>query len=331
MKLYQLVACLDEGVSYSWLFKAESVWHIAAYIVENYQDYPDMFRHLGLDPYSRFEEEKITPDILLNCIGESQIDGDSEYGYEFYEFEESDIQQVDNAHLIPTADYKKYLHPLTGHRNFPYDNFILFQNTDYKIISDIVKIEWDNHYSDKIYEGFDTWLSEGVEIEENTKNVLHQLAKKSEGGHHDWQSFETLAKMVVPLVNLADIDTLNDSKVFYDRLLEGKVNNTFFKGRMDMCIGKGYNEPHHIKFILYHSSFKSTSSTISILAAQMLTAMQNDNLTEMRGACISRGHWDFILLTKDEQNVFHHYQYRGLSSQRPEQVETIYRFISALK
>lgn len=32
MKMYQLVACLDEGVIYSWLFRAESEWHVAKYI-----------------------------------------------------------------------------------------------------------------------------------------------------------------------------------------------------------------------------------------------------------------------------------------------------------
>jgi len=329
MKLYQLVACLDEGISYSWLFKSESVWHIAAYVVENYQDYPKIFDLLGLDTYSRYEEEIITADILLNAIGESQIDGDSEYGFEFFEFEENDIKVINNAQLVPTSDYKKWLNPLTGHRNFAYNNFILFQDADYDILFNLIKIKEHYNYDKKnIYIGFKQWLEQGSEINETKRIILNQLIEDNSNTSFDLRSFETLANLVVPLVNLAKINDLR-YKVFYDRLLEGKIKETFFKGRVDMCFAKGYNEPVDIDFILHHSSFKGSASPKAALLTQMIVAMLNADTKIMHGVYVGNSHWDFVLIEKDQDNVFNIHYYNGLSGQRLADLETIFQFISA--
>ncbi len=331
MKLYQLVACLDEGISYSWLFKAESVWHIAAYLVDNYQDYPDVFSCLRLDMYSRYEEEKVTADVLLNAIGESHIDGDSEHGFEFYEFEEKDIKIVDNAQLVPTSNYKKWLNPLTGHRNYPYDNFILFQDADYDILFKKVKIE-EHYVFDKkdVYDGFNQWIEQGLEINETIQTALIQLIDDTKYINSDWKTFETLAHLVVPIVNLCKINSFK-YKVFYERLMEGMLNKTFFKGRVDMCIATGYNEPANIDFILYHSSLKGSASPKATLLTQMIVAMHNSNAKIMRGAYVSNSYWDFVLIEQDNENIFNIHYYNSLSGQKLKDLELIFKFISAFQ
>jgi len=331
MKIYQLVACLDEGISYSWMFRAESEWHVAAYIVDNYQDYPDVFRCLGLDEFSRYEEEKITPEILLNAIGESTIDGDSEHGFEFFEFQDSDIKSTNNSQLVPTSNYKKYLHILTGQQYFPYNNFVLFQDTNYDLLDKLVDFKENTYfYKDEIQKCFIDWLSKAQPINLEIKTKLEEIVKDSKYSTFDWIGFETIANYVVPLVNLAKINNHGYS-AFYDRLLEGKLKDTYFKGRVDMCFATGYNSPHEIDFILHHNSYKGSASPRSALFTQMIVAMNNSNKNIMFGAFVNHGFWEMIVIEKNEKNVYNIDVYKSLSQQKLSDVEIIFQFISVFK
>lgn len=334
MKMYQLVACLDEGVIYSWLFRAESEWHVAKYITDNYWDYPEVFKHLGLDANSYYEEEEpITPEVLLNSISESSIDGDSAYGYEIFEASDEDIIPTNNAELVPSEDYKLYLNHFTGHKNFPYKTFLPFHQVDGYVIDKLANFKWHHHERLVIYQGFSDWLAKvpETEITENELIVLEKLAKES--SRYSWGTsiFDKLANFTVPLVQLAQISDFRYG-VFYDRLLEGVVNEHLLKGRVAMLIGKDYGEtPAPVEFVLHCSSFRGSpnSHPYAMLLAQMLVAMEKDNLSVMRGAYMLNSSWQFYMLEKDSAGVVHIHEYPSRSQGRLADVKEIFRFLKA--
>ncbi len=338
LKIYQLVACLDEGVSYSWHFRAKSEWHVAAYIVDNYWDYPEAFRYLGLEAYSRYEdEEPLTPEILLNAIGESSIDGDSAYGFEIFEMTEEEIVSTNNEDMLPTSENTEvYSFQPTGHKNYPYKTFVPFHHLDYHDITKWVKLKWLRLKELEGYEGFEEWLSKAPEITEEESVVLAKIAEKSQHYAYGETILDKLAKFAIPMVNLAEIEGDRYS-VFYDRLLEGVVGDTFLKGRVAMMIGKGYGEPTEIDFILHESSFRGTpnSADYAMIMGQMLVAMHFDKYghkpTSMRGAYTMNRSWHTFILEKKEDNHFVLYEYDSLSLYRLEDIKKIYRFLKAFK
>lgn len=334
MKIYQLVECIDEGVMKSWLFRSESEWHVAKYITDNPWNYGDIFKELGLDAHSHYEEEEpITPEVLLNAIGESHIDGDSSAGYEIFEATDEEIIPTNNADLTPSEDYKIYLNHHTGHKNFPYKTYLPFHQVDGYVLKKLANFKWHRFEKEDTYQGFTDWLAKMPEsqLSENELVVLTKLAEES--GRYSWGQtiFDTLAKFCVPLIHLAKISDFRYG-VFYDRLLEGVVNDHLLKGRVAMLIGKDYGEtPSPVEFVLHCSSFRGSpnSHPYAILLAQMLVAMEKDKLTTMRGAYILNTCWHFYMLEKDAEGVVHIHEYPSLPCGRLEYVKVIFRFLKA--
>jgi hypothetical protein len=334
MKIYQVVGCLDEGVSRSWHFRAKSKWHVAEYMVRNYQNYPEIFDDLGIETYSRYGEiDEITPEVLLTAIGDSHIDGDSAYGYEIFELEEEDIQTTDNEHLNAPDDHKKWLWCATGDKHFPHRNFALFHEINFYALKNLVKMDWNRYEQEGNEEYFSEWLAQCPEITEAEEQKLAELVEKAAFYRNYNKGFETLAKFVVPLVNLANIDN-HTYQVFYDRIIEATINNFLLKGRIDMCIGKGWYEPHNIDFILHHAHLQDhLGHPLSTLLAQMLAAMVEFERQEIRGAYVMNSIWHFVAIVKKSDTDFRLYEYRGgsLSADRIKGAKEIYRFIKAFQ
>lgn len=336
MKIYQLVECIDEGVMNTWLFRAESEWHVAKYITDNYWNYYDLFKELGLDAHSHYEEEEpITPEVLLNAISESHVDGDSSSGFEIFETTDEEIIPTNNADLVPSEDYKIYLNHFTGHKNFPYKTFMPFHQVDGYVLKKLANFKWHRFEKENEYQGFADWLAKvpESEITESELVIFQKLADESRIYSWGTSIFDKLAKFTVSLVHLAKISDFRYG-VFYDRLLEGVVNDHLLKGRVAMLIGKDYGEtPSPVEFVLHCSSFRGSpnSHPYAILLAQMLVAMEKDKLTTMRGAYILNTCWHFYMLEKDGDGVVHIYEYPSMGQGSREDVKTIYRFLKAFR
>jgi hypothetical protein len=332
MKIYQVVGCLDEGVSRSWHFRAETEWHVAEFIARNYQNYPDLFDDLGIEVYSRYgDAEPITAEVILNAIDESHIDGDSAYGYEIFEMEESDIITTDNAHLNPPKDYEDFLFTCTGDKHFPYRKFALFHQMNFYALDKFVKINWNRMEKEGSIEYFEAWLAKYPELNQEEEKVLKALSEKAVYHRNYSRGFETLAKFAVPLMNLAAIDNHN-YKVFYDTVFEGTINKFFVKGRIDMCIGKGWYEPHNIDFIVHHTHAQDhLGHPLSTLIAKLLAALYEFDRQEIKGAYVMHSTWHFVGIEKTgehEFRLYESYQYT-FREEKFEDTAKIYRFIKA--
>lgn len=332
MKIYQVVGCLDEGVSRSWHFRAESPWHVAEYITRHYQDYPELFEDLGIEVFSRYREiAPLTPEVILNAIDESCIDGDSAYGYEIFSMDEEDILTTDNAHLNPPKDLKDFMFTSTGDKHFPYRKFALFHQMNFYALNKFVTINWNRVVEEGTENYFETWLAKYPELTTEEEKTLQILAKKATYHRNYRRGFETLAKFVVPLLNLAAIDNHN-YKVFYDEILEGTLNGFFVKGRVDMCIGKGWHEPHNIDFIMHHNEMQDfLGNPLSTLIAQLLAAMYEFKRQEIKGAYVLNSTWYFVGIEKTGEHTFRLYEsYKyTFREEKFEDTVKIYRFIKA--
>ncbi|MEO0043629.1 MAG: hypothetical protein RL329_3077 [Bacteroidota bacterium] len=91
-KIFILTVSLDEGVSDLWHFKAESELSVAQYIVNHQTIYAELLDYLPLGK----KTEQLTAATLLRLIDESSIDGDSAYGFQWFEMQTKDITKVPN-------------------------------------------------------------------------------------------------------------------------------------------------------------------------------------------------------------------------------------------
>ena len=93
-KIYLLVACTDEGIVKMWQFKARNERDVAAYICRYAWPYFEIFDRLGLVSYYDRSWETMEPEVFLEFVRRSRIDGDSTWGFEFYEIDPDAVEDV---------------------------------------------------------------------------------------------------------------------------------------------------------------------------------------------------------------------------------------------
>jgi len=209
---------------------------------------------------------------------------------------------------------------------------LLYKNKVYLLRPKLgIEMNWNRMNKEGSEKYFENWLKEYPQISAEEEKALQILSEKSRYNHNYNRGFDALAKFVVPLMNLAAIDTHNYN-VFYDCVLEGKIKDFFVKGRIDMCMGKGWHEPHNIDFIWHHNQAQDhLGHPLSTLLAQLLAAMYEFKRQEIRGAYVLNSTWHFVGIEKTGEHTFrlyesYHYSFR---EQHFEDVKKIYRFIKA--
>lgn len=100
MVLFQLISCLDEGVSSTRVIEAPSLEVVLTDIIANPKKYVNVTRNvevysdgkrLQLDEILNGQSFKLTPESLLKLIGTSRVDGDSGYSLDIFEIEVDEV------------------------------------------------------------------------------------------------------------------------------------------------------------------------------------------------------------------------------------------------
>lgn len=97
-KIFIITASLDDGMPDMWHFRASDQLSVAQYILSNPDRFEDFFEQLGVDS----KHNLLTPHSLLHFIENAYVDGDSAYGFEINEINESEIMDVPTVQVTPS-------------------------------------------------------------------------------------------------------------------------------------------------------------------------------------------------------------------------------------
>jgi hypothetical protein len=150
--------------------------------------------------------------------------------------------------------------------------------------------------SDLLQNWFDADFKLTQNEEETLKKVCHKLLENADF----WNEEELKMHFISILVFLADYT--KPLRVFFDREISAKINDTLLKTEADMLVSKGFGNVIEIPYFFLHEfkrEKKYSGDPIGQMLAGMLIAQaKNDNQKQpVYGSYVQGRFWFFSILT----------------------------------
>ena len=142
------------------------------------------------------------------------------------------------------------------------------------------------------------WIAYRSDILDHENQQIIKLCNRLRKHVIDWNEEELKIQFIALLLDLVDYNQKN-SKAFFERTLEVKVNNDVLKGNVECIVAKGKRSPKTPFFCLHEFKKEIDSSNdplgqvlIAMVAAQMI----NQDSEPVYGVYIVGRLWHFLVL-----------------------------------
>jgi hypothetical protein len=177
-KIFILTVSLDEGVSDLWHFKAESELSVAQYIVNHQTIYAELLDYLPLGK----KTHQLTAATLLRLIEDSSIDGDSAYGFQWFEMDATDIVDVPNDVSIDTDE------PINPH-------FISKQQ-----LKSLAKVKWLHHSEEPTFQHL---FYTATELSESEQQFIKNMENECRNAriYNAFRDEKSIFSFIAPIIH----------------------------------------------------------------------------------------------------------------------------------
>jgi hypothetical protein len=142
------------------------------------------------------------------------------------------------------------------------------------------------------------WIAYRSDILDNENQQITKLCNRLRKHVIDWNEEELKMHFIALLLDLVDFNQKN-SKAFFERTFEVKVNNDVLKGNVECVIARGKRSPKAPFFCLheYKKEIDSSSDPLGqVLIAMVAAQMINQDSEPVYGVYIVGRFWHFLVL-----------------------------------
>lgn len=295
-KIYVFTVSLDEGVSAIWHFRATDKLSIAQYILDNRKDYDDLLDYL---PAGKKVGE-LTAATLLRLIEESSIDGDSAYGFQIFEMDDTDITDIPKREI----DTHEPINP----------NFISDEQLE-SLAS--VKTFYRSEDDD-----FNTLFNTPLILSETETQFIQKMSEQQRNSrmYAEMRDEKSIFNFIAPIVfqireSTPDTDNLNFE--FHNYPITARINEKEMSTQIDWLIYSGYDfEPNPLFILEANWQRPSSLRDDQVVLAKLLAVMhQFPQLKTLYGGYFGSSYnVDFCQLNRRENNAFEFHIGKGFST-----------------
>lgn len=198
--------------------------------------------------------------------------------------------------------------------------------------ADLEEITNINMGSDEEYEYiFDEWFTFPYDISDEENQFLERLIKKH---HRLLPSYsEEKLKMRFLAILLDKVDfSMGKIQDWYDAKLSGVINQAELNGFIDFMVAQGTKTPHKPYFFIQEFKPQQASKDVEDqLLAEMLVAIEHNDLEIMRGAYVIGQWWKFVIVQKVKENTFDYFVSQGFDALKIHELTQIYLNLQTIK
>ncbi len=180
---------------------------------------------------------------------------------------------------------------------------------------------------------FDEWLENDIIVSEETENFLMELLKKNAKFIFSYNEDDLKIYFLAPIFNKVDFFSYEDEvRAFYENVLTYETDKFIFKGRVDFMFAKGLKRSENPYFFI--QEFKKGEEFANPrpqLLAEMISAVELNKTTTIRGAFIIGKDWYFVILEKLGIDKYQYFLSEAFNSTKIEELKGIYRNLKFVK
>ncbi|MCB1189830.1 MAG: hypothetical protein KDK90_05325 [Leptospiraceae bacterium] len=196
-----------------------------------------------------------------------------------------------------------------------------------KDLLEIVQIE--ESFEDKV---FHDWFHSSITIDKEAINYLAKLLER-EGKYIKYYNEENLKiKFIVPILNLVDFFISDNVKDFYEEVITYKTDKFILTGIVDFLVSKGVKRAEKPYFFIQEfKRGKENSDPEPQLLAELISAVELNHFTSLKGAFVIGSIWNFAILEKLGEHKYQYFISENFDSTKIEDLKAIYKNLLFVK
>jgi hypothetical protein len=180
---------------------------------------------------------------------------------------------------------------------------------------------------------FKQWFDFSTEINNDDELFLNTLIEKNRYLIHKYNEEDLKINFLAPILNRIDFLMINEKiRAFYEEKLTLQTDKFILNGTPDFFISKGLFKPEKPFFFI--QEFKKSedfSNPRPQLIAELITAIELNNYTNIKGAYIIGAIWNFVILEKIEENSYRYFVSQNFDSTDLNKLKLIYKNLLFIK
>jgi len=203
-----------------------------------------------------------------------------------------------------------------------------FSQITFKILRDIVEIKPKINANK-----FNDWFNNKIIIDKSDVLFLEKLLVENTFYLDNYPEEDLKIKFISPIlsrVHFTDFD--KEICDFYDRSLSYKTAKFILNGRADFMVAKGYFYPEEPYFFI--QEFKPSTDANNPqpqLLAELIAAVELNQLMSLKGAFIIGAVWNFVILEKLNTNKYQYFVSKNYNGTNLEDLQGIYKNLLLVK
>lgn len=180
---------------------------------------------------------------------------------------------------------------------------------------------------------FNEWFNTSIDITKSIIDFLNELLEDNKLLIERYSEEDLKVNFIVPLLNKVRFKSF-EKKVrdFYELPMHYKTDRFIFNGTADFVVAEGLIES--IKPYFFIQEFKRSeehNNPRPQLLAELISAVELNQWTEIKGAYIIGGNWHFVILEKLKFETYQYFISQNFDSTKLDDLTCIYKYLVCVK
>jgi len=180
---------------------------------------------------------------------------------------------------------------------------------------------------------FDNWFDNSIVLESDTIEFLEKLLEEESVFIKKYNEEDLKVNFIIPILNRVNFKMIDiEIRAFYEGSLSYKTERFILQGTPDFFVAKGlfFSEKPYF-FIQEFKKGRYGLDPEPQLLAELISAVELNDFSSMRGAYIVGGIWNFVILQKIEVDRYEYFVSPNFDSTKIDDLQGIYRNLIFVK
>jgi hypothetical protein len=180
---------------------------------------------------------------------------------------------------------------------------------------------------------FSFWFGANIAINRADMNFLKRLIESNLYLINLYSEEDLKINFIAPLIKRVDFFMLeSEIRDFFNEKLTYKTDKFIFTGETDFVVSKGIKRATNPYFFIqeFKRGFENTNPEPQLLA-EMISAIELNSKSSMKGAYIIGENWTFVIVEKLQLHRYNYYVSRTFNSTKIEDLKSIYKNLLFIK
>lgn len=209
--------------------------------------------------------------------------------------------------------------------SIPTYQYSKIRESDLKILFDIEKKLSNNKFND--------WFNNEIDLNSETVEFLENLIEQNSGLIDDYNEEDLKIYLISPLLNKINF-ILKDEEIrgFYELPMRYSTDKFILNGTVDFVISKGlFQSEKPYFFIQEFKRSEEYGNPRPQLLAELISAVELNNWTHIKGAYVIGGSWHFVILEKLKTAKYQYFISENFDATKINDLKLIYKNLVFIK